>query len=168
MKDTIKKQIQELLDKRKKSLDKVRELSENVRKKAEEVIKLKREFGIRKNENVNVLMKQIMELEFRISTENLPLRVEKELAENITEMENRIKKIKEIESKRSKIGELEAEINKMKIERENLKKEVDKDIYEVEALRKEMRIAVEREAGKFDDFCLGDLVTVKKENDKKL
>jgi hypothetical protein len=32
---------------------------------------------------------------------------------------------------------------------------------EVELLRKDMRVATERDQGKFDDFCLGDLVTVK-------
>jgi len=167
MKNTIKQQIEELLKKRKCNLEKIRELSESVRKKAEEVEKLRKSLGIRKSENGKTLKKQIESLELRISTENLPLRIEKELAEEIEKIEKRISLIKEIEKKRSKIGELEKEIKEMKIGREKLKGDIDSDIREVESLRNEMEIATEREAGKFEGFCLGDLVTVKKENGKK-
>jgi len=161
MKDTIKKQIEELLNKRKKSLDRIRDISNSVRSKAEEAAKLRHEFGIGRNENDRGLRKRIEELEFRISTENLPLKMEREVAEEIASIEKRLKAIKDIEKKRSKIGDLERDIKALKDERDKLKNDVDKDIMEVESLRKDMRLATERDQGKFDDFCLGDLVTVK-------
>ena len=166
MSDTIKKQIQDLLNKRKQKLDRIRDISDSVRKLADEISKLKREYGISTSENDGALRKSIKFMELKISTENLPLKMERELAERIAEMEKRIREIKEIEKKRSRIGELESEIKKMKMERDTLKNDVDKDIMEVESLRREKVVADEREAGKFDDFCLGDLVTVKR-NGKK-
>jgi uncharacterized coiled-coil DUF342 family protein len=167
MKDTIKKQIEDLLKKRKDSLGRIREISEAVRLKATEVAKLRHDFGLRSNENERGLKKRVEELELKISTENLPLKIERELAEEIAVLEKRISAIKEIEKKKSKIGTLEIDIKKMKEERERLKKAVDTDINEVESLRQEMQVATEREEGQFDDFCLGDLVTVKKESGKK-
>ena len=165
MKDTIKKQIEDLLKKRKENLEKVRIISDSVREKADEIVKLRKEFGIRKNENERSLKRSVEEIELRISTENLPLKVERELADEIAKLEKRIALIKEIEKKRSRIGELEKEIKTMKDNRDRLKNEVDTDIREVETLRSEMRITTEREASKFGDLCLGDLVTMKK--DKK-
>ena len=156
-----------MLKKRKARLDRIRELSESVRNGAEEIGKLRKSFGMMRSENISGIKKQVEALELRISTQNLPLRVEKELAESIAGMEKKIASIKEIEKKRSKIGELEKSIKEMKTEREKLKNGVDSDIIEVESLRKEMEIGDEREAGKFEDFCLGDLVTVKKDNGKK-
>ncbi|MEM2974508.1 MAG: hypothetical protein QW112_02700, partial [Candidatus Micrarchaeia archaeon] len=127
MKDTIKKQIEELLEKRKNNLKKIMELSESVRSKADEILKLRKEFGIGKNENHRALKKKIEELEFRISTENLPLKVERELAEEIERLEKRILAIKNIEKKRTKISELEKEIKELKEQRDRLKTEVDRD-----------------------------------------
>lgn len=168
MKETIKKQIDELIKKKKEKLEKTRELSKRIRELAKEIILIRKKFGLRKGDDIRKINKKIEEIELKISTESLPLDIEREYAKRIEKLENKKKRIIEIEEKKSSIAAYEEEIRKLKEERKKLKKEIDLDKKELDQLWKELRTVEKREAGKFEELSLAEIATLKKiEKDTK-
>lgn len=161
MEGTLRAQIGELQKKREEKLTKVRELGEKIRNTAKEIIEAKRKLGLRREDAPRELKKSIKALEFKISA-GLPLSVEREIAKDIRKLEEKLKEVEKLEKSKSSIAKFETEIKKWKEERDKLKRELDLDKAELDELRKELRISGERQVGKFDEFSLAEIVTLKK------
>jgi uncharacterized coiled-coil DUF342 family protein len=161
MEETLKAQINELHKKREEKLAAVRKLGEKIRKAATEIVRLKKDLGLRKEDAPREIKKRIKALEFKISA-GLPLSVEREIAKDIKKLESRLKEVEKLEKSKGSIVQLEHEIKAWKAERDKLKKELDLDKAELDDLKKELRTASQRRAGQFDEFSLAEVVTLKK------
>ncbi len=166
MKDTLKKELEDLTKKREEKMTEVGNISKTVREKADEIREIKSKFGIKKYEDERSIKKRIERIDFKISTGDLPLNEEKELAKKIKNLEKRIEEIAKIKKSEWKINEIENEINELKNSRKKLKKEIIDDLKEITTLRKEIKIKSARNVGEFDDFLLGELATLKKPEKK--
>lgn len=161
MEETLRAQINELQKRREEKLAKVRDLGEKIRGAANEIVKAKRKLGLRKEDAPRKLRKAIRGLEFKISA-GLPLSVEREIAKDIRKLEEKLKEVEKLEKSKNFIVKSESEIKRWKEERDKLKRELDLDKAELNELRKELRVSGERRAGKFDEFSLAEIVTLKK------
>jgi uncharacterized coiled-coil DUF342 family protein len=162
MDKTLKSQIAELHQIREEKLTRVRELGEKIRDLAKNIVDVKRSFGLRKEDEPRELRKRIRELEFKISTENLPLPVEKEFAKKIKVLEDRVKKIEEIEKRKSSISKIENEIKTLKEERDKLKGGLDLDRSEIGELKKDLKTVADRQSGYIEEVSLAEIATMKK------
>ncbi|MEM4133621.1 MAG: hypothetical protein QXO35_00140 [Candidatus Micrarchaeia archaeon] len=165
MSDTITQQIQELEAEKKSKLENVKKLSEEIRTLANEIEKIRKTSGLGSADEEKRIIKQINQLDFKISTaKNLPLKVEKELAKKIHNLETRLKKIRELKQKMGILKEMEGKISQLKNEREKIKKEIDNINEEIDALKEEKRMASRKRIREavIEQFSLGDIAAIKR------
>lgn len=165
MDDTITQQIKELENDKKEKLEAVRKISENIRNLVGEIEKIRKTSGLGSADEEKRIIKQINQLDFKISTaKNLPLKVERELAEKIKSLELRLKKIRELKKKLGILKEMEEKIAKLKNERDAIKKEIDKINEEIEELKEEKKLSSRRKIKEaaIEQFSLGDIAAIKR------
>lgn len=169
MNDTITSQIEELEAKRKERLARIKEISDQVRKIAEGIEKVRRESGLGTIDDERMLLKRIERIDFQISTaKNMPLKMERELAANIAEIEKRLKKARAAKANSKALKEMESKISSLKDERDKLKKSLDADYEEIEDLREALKTSSRRQVreASIEHFTLGDIAAIKHKKGK--
>jgi uncharacterized coiled-coil DUF342 family protein len=165
MKSAIGDQLEELEKKRKTKLEQIKKLSESIRNKSDEILEARKKIELNSYDHTKVLQKRIELIEFKISTENLPLSVEKELANQIAFLETEMKKAGQLEKGKGigggSIDALEKDIKELKVERDKLKESLDSDGKDTEELRK---MIGEKRNGNSDEVLLGEIATMKRES----
>jgi uncharacterized coiled-coil DUF342 family protein len=169
MSDTITSQIEEIEAKRKEKLARIKDISDQVRKIAEDIEKIRRESGLGTLDDERMLLKRIEQIDFRISTaKNMPLKMERELAAGIADIEKKLKKVKAAKESSKSLKELETKISSLKDERDKLKKSLDVDQEEIEDLREAMKSTGRRQVREaaIEQFTLGDIAAIKHKKGK--
>jgi len=169
MSDTITSQIEEIEAKRKEKLARIKDISDQVRKIAENIEKIRRESGLGTLDDERILQKRIEQIDFRISTaKNMPLKMEREFAANISDIEKKLKKVKAAKESSKSLKELESRISSLKDERDKLKKSLDVDQEEIEDLREAITVSGRRHVREatIEQFTLGDIAAIKHKKDK--
>ena len=169
MSDTITSQIDEIEAKRKEKLARIKDISDQVRKIAEDIEKIRRESGLGTLDDERILQKRIEQIDFRISTaKNMPLKMEREFAASITEIEKKLKKVKAAKESSKSLKELEIKISSLKNERDKLKKSLDIDQEEIEDLREAIKVSGRRQVrdAAVEQFTLGDIAAIKHKKGK--
>ena len=169
MSDTITSQIEEIEAKRKEKLTRIKDTSDQVRKIAEDIEKIRKESGLGTLDDERILQKRIEQIDFMISTaKNMPLKMERELAANISDIEKKLKKVKAAKENSKSLKELENKISSLKDERDKLKKSLDIDQEEIEDLREAMNVSGRRQVREatIEQFTLGDIAAIKHKKGK--
>jgi len=169
MSDTITSQIDEIEAKRKEKLARIKDTSDQVRKIAEDIEKIRRESGLGTLDDERILLKRIEQIDFVISTaKNMPLKMEREFAANISDIEKKLKKVKAAKESSKSLKELESKISILKDERDKLKKSLDIDQEEIEDLKEALNTSGRRQVrdAAIEQFTLGDIAAIKHKKGK--
>lgn len=116
-----------------------------------------------------ILLKRIEQIDFVISTaKNMPLKMEREFAANISDIEKKLKKVKAAKESSKFLKELESKISILKDERDKLKKSLDIDQEEIEDLKEAMNVSGRRQVREtaIEQFTLGDIAAIKHKKGK--
>ncbi len=163
MKSAIGDQLDELEKRQKNNLEQIRTISENIRKKSDEILELKKKADLNNHDYTKVLKKRIERIDLKISSESLPLAVERDLAKKIAYLESKLKKAAEIEHEKSKSGkptdEIEKSIKELKLQRDKLKEEVDRANKDINELRRMLGNGKRADSG---TLILGEIAIMKK------
>lgn len=122
-----------------------------------------------------LIKKELNYLEFKISTEALTLKDEKEMIKKIREKESLLKKVVEIEKIKRKLSFIEKDMDGIEKEKEFVKKEIEKINIEIkntyqklreerkkEKIRERKRKEMEPYMGSFEKLTLSDICIIKK------